>query len=312
MNMRTHAIASGLLLAGWLAPAAAGTVAPAPSFEINLTSQITSFDGSGTGSVPLAVTTGVDPFPYKYLDVEVTVSESPLHDSMLTASLAFDGSQFTVSSTLSLYLDLTLTDADADADFAPGLGSGGVLALTATSPITATLNGTVDLTEFLAALPAPPTEADLLAAFAAATTYTTGGSDAVYDLGVDVNGDGSDNVFNLGIDDIDIDPSTLAFTIVGLDPLALISDILLGTIVSPLNLGFGLEITGATLTLGGSVNPPFTLDFTNLGITSAPRTSVPEPATLLLLGIGLGLVGLYARRRARAPVRLLLDGRSQR
>jgi hypothetical protein len=63
--------------------------------------------------------------------------------------------------------------------------------------------------------------------------------------------------------------------------------------------------TSATLTFLGGAGAPSTVvlyanDGTLTGITSGSGTAVPEPGTLLLVGIGLG--GLFLlRRRTEAP-----------
>jgi len=279
---------------------------------VQVMTPITVFDGTGTGSIPLASDPGnalgdsVD--GYGFVDAAATISASPTESSGGVTTIGFDLTTLmvSVSSVFTLHLDLTLEDADARAgrDFA----TGSPVTPTRLSPLVIEVAGELDLLALLAALAALPgdaTEAEqynaILAAAAATATVTHTITDAKYALGVDVNGNGTPDVMTLGTTDLDTTALELDFTDGDLEEL--VTAILDGTLTDPLVIEAGVSVAGLGLTFMGDVfdetaDPPFTISFVDVTIASE-ATSVPEPSSLLLLlAAGVGLI-LLARRRAR-------------
>ncbi|MCL4798022.1 MAG: PEP-CTERM sorting domain-containing protein [Burkholderiales bacterium] len=299
-----------LLLASAVAAFACAQVTQAGVVQVM--TPITVFDGTGTGSVPLASDPGnalgdsVD--GYGFVDATATISASPTESSGGVTTIGFDVSTLmvSVSSVFTLHLDLALEDADARAgrDFA----TGSPVTPTRLSPLVIEIAGELDLLallDALAALPGDATEAEqynaILAAAAATATVTHTITDAKYALGVDVNGNGTSDVMTLGTTDLDTTALELDFTDGDLE--ALVTAILDGTLTDPLVIEAGVSVAGLGLTFMGDVfdetaDPPFSISFVDVTIAS-DAASVPEPSSLpLLLAAGLGLI-LLARRRAR-------------
>jgi len=305
--MRTSRICllgSALLALAWVPTSQADVITTI------VTTPITVFDGTGTGSVPLASDPGnslgdsID--GYGYVDATATISASPTLSSAGKTTIDFDLTTFSVhvSSVFSLNLNVTLVDADTrlGRDFATGSPS----VLTPMKPLEIKVDGDVDLLSLLAALAALPpaaTDAEILGAIIGAATVSHSVVDAKYALGVDVNQNGALDVLTLRT--MDLDPTLLSLDVTDGDLDALLDAIAGGTLTSPIEIEAGVSVSGLSLAFTGDVHdvstdPPFTLNFIDVSFGSA-ATAVPEPSSLLLLlAAGLSLLALGRRHRPAA------------
>jgi hypothetical protein len=303
--MRTSRIwllASAALALGWMPPSDADVVTTI------VTTPITVFSGTGTGSVPLASdpgnALGDSINGYGYVNATATISASSTLNSAGTTTIDFDLTTLNVhvSSAFSLNLDLTLVDADdrLGRDFA----TGSPISLSPVRPLEIAVDGNADVLALLAAfaaLPPTPTDAEVLAAIIGAATVTHSVVDAKYALGVDVNGNGTDDVLTLRTGDLD--PTLLSLDVTDGDLEALIDAITSGTLTAPIEIEAGVSVTGLSLSFTGDVfdqtaDPPFTLNFTGVTLASTQLNGgLPEPSSLLLLlAAGLSLLMVGQRR----------------
>lgn len=286
-------------------------------FTTIVTTPITVFDGTGTGSVPLASdpgnALGDSINGYGYVNATATISASSTKSSAGTTTIDFDLTALTVhvSSVFSLNLDVTLVDADdrPARDFATGSPK----LLTPMTPLEIKVDGDVDLLSLLAALAALPptaTDAEILGAIIGAATVSHSVVDAKYALGVDVNQNGALDVLTLRT--ADLDPTLLSLDVTDGDLDALLDAIAGGTLTNPIEIEAGVSVTGLSLTFTGDVfdvtsDPPFTLNFSGVTLASTDLNgNLPEPSSLwLLLAAGLSLLAVGRRRLpSGGPLRL--------
>jgi len=279
-----------------------------------VTTPITVFSGTGTGSVPLASdpgnALGDSINGYGYVNATATISASSTKSSAGTTTIDFDLTALTVhvSSVFSLNLDVTLVDADdrPGRDFATGSPK----LLTPMTPLEIGVDGDVDLLSLLAALPPTATDAEILGAIIGAATVSHSVVDAKYALGVDVNQNGAFDVLTLRT--ADLDPTLLSLDVTDGDLEALIDAITSGTLTTPIEIEAGVSVTGLSLTFTGDVfdvtsDPPFTLSFSGVTLASTDLNgNLPEPSSLwLLLAAGLSLLAVGRRRLpSGGPLRL--------
>jgi hypothetical protein len=300
-------LASVLLALGWLPAGHAD-----PLFTVVVTTPITIFDGTGSGSVPLASdpgnALGDSENGYGFVNATAAISASPTKPSAGTTTVTFDAGTFGVhvSSVFSLNLDLSLVDVDdrPGRDFAANFGQ-----LTPTKPLEISVEGDADVFALLNALLAldltTATDAEVLAAIVGAATVTQTVTDAKYVLGVDVNLNGTPDEMILRT--MDLDPAALTLDVTDGDLDALVDAITNGAITNPIEIEAGVSVSGVNLTFTGEVrdettDPPFTLTFLDVSFGTAQATDLPEPSSLLLLlAAALSLLAAVDRARARLP-----------
>jgi hypothetical protein len=297
---------AGVLLAlGWVTASRADVVTTI------VTTPITVFEGTGTGSVPLASdpgnTLGDSVDGYGYVDVTATLTQSASMSSAGTTIVTFDlaSSSVHVSSVFSLALDIALVDADLrpGREFAAGLPS----LLTPAKPLAISVEGDADVLALLNALLAldltTATDTEVLAAIVGAATVTQSVTDAKYVLGVDVNLNGAPDEMILRT--MDLDPAALALDVTDGDLEALLDAITGGAITSPIEIEAGVSVSGVNLSFTGEVrdettDPPFTLTLFDVSFGTAQATDLPEPSSLvLLLAAGLSLLAIAHRATLR-------------
>lgn len=314
--MRTSRIcllAGALLALGWTPASKAAT------FEVVVTTPIAVFNGTGTGSVPLASdpSNALPGLPgsvdgYGYVNAIATLSQSStpsVGTTTITVEIGLFGDvSVHVSSVFSLNLNLVLVDDDTRAgrDFA----TGSPLALTPKSPLEITVAGDVSLNDPLALLAALENAlnsgGDILSVLLDLVPVTTSVNvvDARYALGKDINGNLKNDVLTLRT--LELDPALLSFEVTDGDLEKLIDGIVSALLSdSSLQIGAGISVSGIALTFEGDVgddltDPPFTLEFDTLTLASIlANGELPEPSSLLLLlAAGLSLPALHRRRTA--------------
>jgi len=288
------------VLLGWLPSSQADPL------TVIVTTPITTFSGTGTGDVPLALD---PPDQYAYVPSTATISASSAGESMGVTTIVFDDllGNVHVSSSFQLYFDLSL--ADTDPSTPPNYVAGLPATLVPKAPLTIGVEADVDAFALLAAI-APllgsgATDAEIYEAIlaAGAATAISTISPARYALGVDVNANGINDVMTLTT--TDLDPTTLSFGSTADDLLDTVTDwILGGQVLNPLEINAGVDVSGLSLTFTGDVfddaaDPPFTLVFNDVVLASPQALAVPEPSSLLLLvAAGLGLIAVTRRRKS--------------
>ncbi|MCE9553368.1 MAG: PEP-CTERM sorting domain-containing protein [Planctomycetes bacterium] len=276
----------------------------AATLTVNLAgTEITALSLSGSGSLPLSTDIGntqpgsID--NYGYLDTSVLVTESPLYVSTGQATVSITPTAnplvytFNVTSTINLYADVTLTDADAAHNFATGLTSP-VTLLAPSTPLSVQLIGSFDAS------------VDDLLSTPIDFTPSISSSEAIYPLGVDINGNNAVDVLTLQATNLNLSLQSFTLSDLSVDSATILS-FLLGNDVE-VNANVGLSITGANATFDGQVvdvvaDPPFSIELEGPVISrlldDAGPSSVPEPSTFVLAALGLAGLGLVAWKRRR-------------
>lgn len=203
---------------------------------------------------------------YDELMVQMNLSSSNATGRTMLTLPSFEavssGDALAVESFFDVFFNLTLEDTDPSKNFLPALGSG---PLSFFSSLTLSVRGAPCI--------ADTSRPNYGCVLPTGIAYQSG--PVIFDLGADIDGNGFGDVIELLIADFTLSNPSMGPDGITYDTLA--------------------TIEGGVMDL--IADPPFTFNLSGPTILAAPPIPVPAPATLALLGAGLGVLG-WARRRA--------------